>query len=106
MRKSLVILCLAALVGGFSSFGSPPAKADQSKVCQKCGIIELQYTRAKVSVLPTSAGLEVFGQKCFRPYGKLTFREQRRVDQIRRRERREGGVSYDAQKLGGVNPAI
>ena len=34
--------------------------------------------------------LEVFGQRCFRPYGKLTFREQRRVDNIRRQERREG----------------
>ena len=87
MKKSVLGLCLAAFV---CSFGSPPAKAAPSGVCDRLWNDRTAIYARKGMCFTGQRELEVFGQRCFRPYGKLTFREQRRVDQIDRRQRREG----------------
>jgi hypothetical protein len=87
MRKWLLLFCLASLM---FDVGPPPAAAREAPTCD-----QLWYNRTAIyarrgKCFQDERALKVFGQRCFSPYGKLTFRDQRRVNNIARQERRMG----------------
>ena len=70
--------------------GAPPAVARERPTCD-----QLWYNRTAIYArrgmcFKDERALRVFGQRCFSPYGKLTHRDQRRVDDIARQQRRRG----------------
>lgn len=87
MKRWLLLVVLAALA---ADAGPPAAAARQAPTCDR-----LWYNRTAIyarqgKCFTDKRALAVFGQKCFRPYGKLTFRDQRRVNDIARQQRRLG----------------
>ena len=90
MRNLLVVLSLAVL----ACVASPPAPhAAESKICEQLWYNRTAILARRGKCFQDQRALEVFGQRCFPPYGKLPFRDQRRVDNIRRQERRNGCAS-------------
>ena len=87
MKRWLLLICLAALA---AQAGPSPAAARQAPTCDR-----LWYNRTAIYAMRGKCfrderALELFGQRCFPPYGKLPFRDQRRVNDIARQERRLG----------------
>ena len=87
MKPWLLLIGLAALAAGAVPV---PAAARQAPTCDR-----LWYSRTAIyaragKCFKDERALRVFGQKCFRPYGKLTVRDQRRMNDIARQERRLG----------------
>jgi len=85
MRRWVVLTLLAVFVGVAAS---PLAHADPSKTCDRLWYQRTAMLARKGKCFTDPRALNVFGQRCFPPYGKLSFREQRRMDNIKRQERR------------------
>jgi hypothetical protein len=87
MKKWILLFCVAAMMVDISA---QPVAARQQMTCD-----QLWYNRTAIyarrgKCFKDERALEVFGQRCFSPYGKLSFRDQRRVNNIARQERRMG----------------
>ena len=94
MKRWLLLACLAATA---FDFGGLPAVARDRPTCD-----QLWYNRTAIYArrgmcFKDERALRVFGQRCFSPYGKLTYRDQRRVDTIARQQRRQGCNVEQAQ---------
>jgi YARHG domain len=87
MRKWLLLFCLASLMVGV---GPPPVAARQAPTCERLWYNRTAIYARRGKCFKDERALKVFGQRCFSPYGKLTFRDQRRVNNIARQERRMG----------------
>lgn len=68
----------------------PPAPAREAPTCDRLWYNRTAIYARRGKCFKEERALKVFGQRCFRPYGKLTFRDERRVDSIKRQERRMG----------------
>ncbi len=86
MKRLLPVLCLVAMMGSLA----PPEAVSAPLSCERLWYNRNAIYARKGYCFRTERELEVFGSKCFRPYGKLTNREQRQVNNIRRQERRQG----------------
>ena len=69
---------------------APAAFARQQTTCESLWYNQNAIYARRGMCFKDERALRVFGQRCFRPYGKLTFRDQRRVDSIARQQRRLG----------------
>jgi hypothetical protein len=87
MKTWLLLLCLAALM---ADVAPPPAAARQAPTCDRLWYDRTAIYARRGKCFRDQRALKVFGQKCFSPYGRLTFRDQRRVNDIARQERRLG----------------
>jgi len=81
-----VSLAFLAVFGGVAL--APWAHADPSKTCDRLWHQRTALLARKGKCFTEKRALEVFGQRCFPPYGKLSFRERQRMDNIKRQERR------------------
>jgi len=87
MSRWLVLALLAVFA---AAAGAPPAQAGPSQACDRLWYQRTAIFARRGKCFRDERALELFGQRCFPPYGKLSFREQRRVDNIKRQERRAG----------------
>ena len=87
MKRWLLLVCLAALA---VEIGPLPAAARQEMTCDRLWYNKTAIYARRGKCFKDERALKVFGQRCFSPYGKLTFRDQRRVNDIARQQRRMG----------------
>ncbi len=87
MRRRLFLLCLFAIA---ADIAAPAAFARQQTTCDSLWYNRNAIYARRGMCFKDERALRVFGQRCFRPYGKLNFRDERRVDTIARQERRMG----------------
>ena len=87
MKRVFLVIGLAALLAGLAPSVKP---ANAAPSCDRLWYNKTAIYARSGKCFTDPRALKVFGQRCFRPYGKLTFRNQRRVDQITRQERRAG----------------
>ena len=87
MKRLLWVFCLAALLAETAPSILP---ASAGGTCDRLWYNKTAILARRGKCFTDPRALKVFGQRCFRPYGKLTFRDQRRVDTIKRQERRMG----------------
>jgi len=87
MKKWMFLLCVAAIM---VDIGAPPAAARQQMTCDRLWYNRTAIYARRGKCFKDERALKVFGQRCFSPYGRLTFRDQRRVNDIARQERRMG----------------
>ncbi|RBP15738.1 YARHG domain-containing protein [Roseiarcus fermentans] len=87
MKRWLLLVCLAAIA---ADVGPSPAAARSAPTCDSLWYNRTAIYARRGMCFKDERALRVFGQKCFRPYGKLTYRDQRRVNDIARQQRRLG----------------
>jgi hypothetical protein len=85
-------LVVFSLTGAFAISGPQSAQAQplQGLSCTDLWFERNQIYAQNGHCFKTRRGKAAFGPGCFPPYGRLSTGEQRRVDRIRRQERRMG----------------
>jgi hypothetical protein len=81
---------LAILVSLSVALSSTPGFAKRTDICEQLWYKKTAIYARKGYCFTNDRERSVFGHACFAPYGKLTHRQQRAVDDLKRQERRNG----------------
>lgn len=95
MKKRLILVALAVVLGGYALQEAADEVQAQSRSVRHMSCEQLWYARNEIYAekgfcFKTQRARAVFGRGCFPPYGRLTPREQRRVSEIEQMEFRKG----------------